>query len=126
VPIDYVAEVITDLFFLPAENETYHLTGNTYVTTYDILMAVGKALKVKDVQIVDAIDDDLTMDEKLLHRFLGEFLPYFGSEAVFDISNVVEKFGAASINWTLKGDALFKMIHSYYQEFFPELTSADA
>ncbi|NOY75141.1 MAG: NAD-dependent epimerase/dehydratase family protein [Kiritimatiellaeota bacterium] len=126
VPIDYVVEVITDLFFMPAENQTYHLTGNSYVTTYDILLAVGKALKVKDVQIVDVIEDDMTMDEKLLHRFLGEFLPYFGSEAVFDISNVVDKFGASSINWTLKDEALFKMIHSYYQEFFPELTSADA
>ena len=125
VPIDYVTEVITDLFFMPAEGKTYHLTGNTYVSIFDILEAVGKILKVKNVKIVESIDDDWTMDEKLLHRFLGEFLPYFGSEAIFDISNVVEKFGAESINWTLKGEPLFKMIHSYYKEFFPELTSAD-
>ena len=126
VPIDYVAEVITDLFFIPTENKTYHLTGNSYVTTTDILIALEKALKVKNVQLVGSIEGDLTMDEKLLHRFLGEFLPYFRSEAVFNISNVIEKFGAESINWTLQGDALFQMIHRYYQEFFPELTSSDA
>lgn len=126
VPIDYVVEVITDLFFSPVENKTYHLTGNSYVTVQDILEAVCKALKVKNISIVDIINDKMTMDEKLLHRFLGEFLPYFASECIFDISNVTNKFGEDSVNWTMKKGGLFKMIHSYYKESFPELTSADA
>jgi nucleoside-diphosphate-sugar epimerase len=125
-PIDYVVEVITDLFFSPVENETYHLTGNSFVTVRDILGAVCKALKVKNIVIVDTIEDKMTMDEKLLHRFLGEFLPYFASEAIFDISNVTNKFGEDSVDWSMLNGGLFKMIHSYYQESFPELTSADA
>ncbi|MCK5843886.1 MAG: SDR family oxidoreductase [Victivallales bacterium] len=126
VPIDYVVEVTTDLFFSPVENKTYHLTGNSFVTVRDILAAVCKALKVKNMTIVNTINDKMTMDEKLLHRFLGEFLPYFASESIFDISNVTDQFGDDSVNWTMKDGGVFKMIHSYYQEYFPELTSADA
>jgi thioester reductase-like protein len=120
VPIDYVTQVISTIFLMPAANKTYHVTGNSPVSTKMIEDAVAKALKVKNVRLVDKIDE-MTMDEKLLHRFLGEFLPYFGSEARFDVSNVIEIFGKESVDWDLADEKLFKMILSFYKDNFPEL-----
>lgn len=123
VPIDYVTEVTTALFFMPAQNKTYHLTGNSPVSTEAIEKAVERTLKVKNVKIVDHLTNP-TMDEKLLHRFLGEFLPYFGSEAIFDVSNIIEVFGEESVKWDMVGNKLIEMVGSYYRDNFPELTDA--
>ena len=121
VPIDYVAETSAELFLSPPEGKTYHITGNSPVSTKSIDHAVQETLKVKNVKIVDRITDQ-TSDEKLLHRFLGEFLPYFGSEAKFDTSNIVERFGERSLEWDFSGDKLKKFIGSFYRDNFPELT----
>jgi len=123
VPIDYVAETSAALFFEPPEGKTYHLTGNSPVSTEAIEQAVANTLKVKNVRIVEHIPE-LTMEEKLLHRFLGEFLPYFGAEAEFDVSNVVERFGEKSIDWGLDVEKLTALIGSFYRENFPELTDS--
>ena len=123
VPIDYVTEVTTELFFMPAVNKTYHITGNSPVASHAINNAICQTLKVKNVKLVDHMPDP-NMDEKLLHRFLGEFLPYFGSQAVFDVSNVIEVFGKESVEWDMVGDKLIEMVGSYYRENFPELTDA--
>ena len=121
VPIDYVSEVATNLFFMPCENKTYHLTGNSPISTKGLEVAIKQTLKVENVRIVEYVPD-MTMDEKLLHRFLGEFLPYFGSKAIFDVSNLVELFGEKSLEWDLDGDKLIHLVGSYYKENFPELT----
>jgi nucleoside-diphosphate-sugar epimerase len=121
VPIDYVSEVTTGLFFTPCENKTYHLTGNSPVSTTGLEKAIKQTLKVENVRIAEHIPD-MTMDEKLLHRFLGEFLPYFGSQSIFDVSNLIEKFGEKSLDWDLDGEKLTQLLGSYYKENFPELT----
>ena len=123
VPIDYVAETSAKLFFLPPEGKTYHLTGNSPVSTAAIEAAVANTLKVRNVRIVEKIAEP-TMEEKLLHRFLGEFLPYFSSEAVFDVSNIIDKFGPESLEWNLDGDKLVALIGSFYKDNFPELTDS--
>ncbi len=121
VPVDYVTETITSIFFMPCENKTYHITGRTPVSTKSIEKGVGKALKAKNIRIVENFEN-LTMDEKLLQRFLGEFIPYFGSRAVFDVSNVEKLFGKESLEWDFSTDRLTDLISSYYKEHFPELT----
>ena len=121
VPIDYVTKVTSALFRRPCENKTYHITGNSPVSTTAIEQAVKEALRVKNVSIQEKVDDP-TMDEKLLHRFLGEFLPYFSSTAIFDTSNVKELFGEKSLEWDFNQEKLTKLIAGYYKEFFPELT----
>lgn len=121
VPIDYVCEVTTALFFKPCQDKTYHITGNSPVSTRSIEQAVEKTLKVQNVRIVEHYTDP-TMDEKLLHRFLGEFLPYFGSKAIFDVSNLEEEFGKESLDWDFDKEKLTHLIGSYYRENFPELT----
>ncbi|MBN1863550.1 MAG: SDR family oxidoreductase [Victivallales bacterium] len=120
VPVDYITETVTSLFFRPCENKTYHLTGKHPVSTKAIEKAVAKALKVKNVRIVENCEDP-TMDEKLLQRFLGEFIPYFGSRAFFDVSNVEKVFGKESLEWNFNGDKLTALIASYYKDHFPEL-----
>ena len=121
VPIDYVTEVTTDLFFMPCENKTYHITGNSPISIKGLEHAIAVTLKVKNVR-VEEHTPDMSMDEKLLHRFLGEFLPYFGSKAIFDVSNIIEKFGKESLDWDLDGKKLIQLVGSYYKENFPELT----
>lgn len=121
VPIDYVSEVTTELFFMPCENKTYHITGNSPVSSFAIENAIEKTLKVKNVRIVGNYNDP-TMDEKLLHRFLGEFLPYFGSKAIFDVSNIEAVFGKKSLDWNFDNTKLTHLVGSYYKENFPELT----
>ena len=121
VPIDYVTKVSSALFSQPCENKTYHITGNSPVSTSAIEAAIKHALRVENVRIQEVVENP-TMDEKLLHRFLGEFLPYFSSTAIFDITNVEKLFGEESLDWGFNQEKLTQMIASYYKEFFPELT----
>ena len=121
VPIDYVTKVTSALFLRPCENKTYHITGNSPVSTSAIEEAIKTTLRIENVSMQEVIEDP-TMDEKLLHRFLGEFLPYFSSTAIFDTSNVKEVFGGESLKWDFNQEKLTQMIASYYKEFFPELT----
>jgi len=107
---------------MPCENKTYHITGSSPVSTTSIEKAINDSLKVKNVRIQQPVENP-TMDEKLLHRFLGEFLPYFSSTAIFDVSNIKEKFGQDSLEWNFGQKELTFMIASYYKEFFPELTT---
>ena len=123
VPIDYLTSVTLELFSHPCSGKTYHLTGDSPVSTDAISNAIAKTLKINSLTVVDFIDK-MTMDEKLIHRFIGEFIPYFGARARFDVSNIVEIFGRESVEWHVKGDNLTQMIGSYYRENFPELTDA--
>ena len=124
VPIDFITKVLAHVVPMPATGKTFHLTGNSPVTTRGIEKAISHALKVKGVTLVNELPNP-TMDEKLLHRFLGEFLPYFGSEAIFDVSNVIDVLGPESVNWGDTDERLMKMVGSYYKENFPELTDID-
>ncbi len=124
VPIDYITTVIAHVVALPATGKTYHLTGNSPVTTASIELAISKALKVNGVALVDELKNS-SMDEKLLHRFLGEFLPYFSSEAIFDVSNIIETLGPESVEWGDTNKGLLQMVGSYYKENFPELTDIE-
>jgi len=121
VPIDYLTSVTAELFTHPCCGKTYHLTGDSPVSTDAISKAIARTLKISSIKVVDHIEN-MTMDEKLIHRFIGEFLPYFGAQARFDVSNIVEVFGRESVEWHVKGDNLTQMIGSYYIENFPELT----
>ena len=124
VPIDFITQVLAHVVPMPATGKTYHLTGNSPVTTKGIENAISRALKVNGIRLVDELPDP-TMDEKLLHRFLGEFLPYFSSEAVFDVSNVIEALGPESVEWGDTNERLMQMVGSYYKENFPELTDIE-
>lgn len=117
VPIDYVQKTITELFLFPAENKTYHITGTSPVSTAGIEKAVSNALKLKGEILIEEDVTDLTMEEKMVHRFVGDFLPYFSSEMIFDVKNVREKLGDDSLSWHVRDEELATVIGSFYQDF---------
>ena len=123
VPIDYIQKTITRLFFKPPENRTYHLTGNSPVSTKAIERVVGATLKVKGVVVEEKVHNP-SMDEKLVHKFIGDLLPYFSSQSVFDLGNVVAAEGAASLDWGLDENKLVMLIGGFFQNIFPELAES--
>jgi hypothetical protein len=120
VPIDYVQEAIVNLFPFPTENKTYHITGESPVTTKWIEEAVSEVLKAKGLEVV-AEAENPTKEEKLVQRMISDLTPYFASEIIFDSSNVREKLGDEFLNWKLDINFLKKMITKYYEKEFPEL-----
>ncbi len=120
VPIDFVCEAITALFQKPVENKTYHVTGDSPVSTMGINDAVCKVLRVSGVQITPA-GTAVNMDEKLMSRFLGDLLPYFSSTIVFDQSNVRAALGAKALDWKTGQAGLEKMIQAYFADFFADV-----
>ena len=100
VPIDYVQEAIVNLFPFPTENKTYHITGESPVSTKWIEEAVCEVLKAEGLQICDEVNDP-TKEEKLVQRMISDLMPYFASEIIFDSSNVREKLGDDFLNWKL-------------------------
>ena len=120
VPIDYVQETIVKLFPFPTENKTYHITGESPVTTKWIEEAVSYVLKAKGLQVLAKVENP-TKEEKLVQRMISDLMPYFASEIIFDSSNVREKLGNEVLDWKLDVDFLKKMITAYYQKEFPEL-----
>lgn len=120
VPIDYVQTSITKLFQTPVENQTYHITGNSPVTTQMIDDAMCKFLRLTGVS-VEAESSNPNADDKLMTRFLGDLLPYFSSDIVFDQSNVVKALGEEFIAWEFGTRGLDVMMCSYYADFFPDV-----
>jgi nucleoside-diphosphate-sugar epimerase len=121
VPVDYVQKCIVELFLnAPVSNKTYHLTGNSPVSTEMIGVAVCRALGIEGVK-VEAEVENPTPDEKVVQKFLSDFLPYFSSQGVFDVKNTREALGCPSVDWIMDTDNLEKIIHGFYLERYPEL-----
>ncbi len=120
VPIDYVQTAVTKLFQKPVENKTYHITGNSPVSTLMIDEVMCKFLRLTGVS-VDAEVIDPNADDKLMTRFLGDLLPYFSSDIVFDQKNVTEAMGEEFIAWEFGYKGLSAMMRSYYADFFPDV-----
>lgn len=121
VPIDYVQKCIVELFLnIPVLNKTYHLTGNSPVSTKMISDAVGGALGIEGVTVQAEVPNP-TPDEKVVQKFLADFLPYFSSQGVFDVKNTREALGCPSVDWIMDTENLERIIHGYYLERYPEL-----
>ena len=120
VPIDYVQEAIVALFPFPTENKTYHITGESPVSTKWIEEAVVGTLKADGLKVLPKVDDP-TREEKLIQRMISDLLPYFASDITFDCSNVRAKLGDKILDWKLDVDFLKKMVVMYYRQNFPEL-----
>jgi thioester reductase-like protein len=129
VPIDYVRDAITALFQKPVNNTCYHITGDCPVDTILIDEVICEVLKLKGVTV--AKDDDLSMDEKLMSRFLGDLLPYFSSDIIFDQTNVRNALGDQALDWKMGKEGLVVMMKTFLRDNFPnvdwvqELTAVD-
>jgi nucleoside-diphosphate-sugar epimerase len=121
VPIDYVQKCIVELFLnVPPCNKTYHLTGNSPVSTAMIGVAISRALGIKGVA-VEAEVENPTQDEKIVQKFLVDFLPYFSSQGVFDVKNTKKALGCPSVDWVMDTGNLERIIHGFYLDRYPEL-----
>ena len=120
VPIDYVQEAIVKLYQTPVCNKTFHITGDSPVSTQQILDAMCEILKLNNVTL-GAENHDPTKDEKLLTRFLGDLMPYFSSNIIFDQSNVREVAGDEILDWPVGMEGLLTMTRTYYRDFFPNV-----
>ena len=120
VPIDYVQKTITDLFFLPPTNKTYHVTGKNPGSLEDIAKVSRLLLKIEGLEVVKKAAH-LTLKEKLVHKFLGDLMPYFSTEITFDTKNVAEALGEDKLDWEIDYDALYIVIKEYFNNMFPEI-----
>ena len=120
VPIDYIQEAVVKLFQTPVCGKAFHITGDAPVSTLQILEAMCKVLKISNVSL-GADNHDPTRDEKLLTRFLGDLLPYFSSNIIFDQKNVREVAGDEILDWEIGLPGLLLLMRTYYREFFPNV-----
>lgn len=120
VPIDYVQEAIVKLFQTPVCGKAFHITGDSPVSTQQILDSMCKILKLNNVTL-GAENHDPTKDEKLLTRFLSDLMPYFSSNIIFDQSNIREVAGDEILDWTVGEKGLLTMTKTYYRDFFPNV-----
>ena len=120
VPVDYVQEAIAKLFMAPVENRTYHITGDSPVSRYDIEKAVCEVLQAQGLSVLKVVENP-TKQEILVQKMIGDLMPYFESEIIFDQTNVRKALGDAALDWKLDIDFLRKMITAYYKRENPEV-----
>jgi hypothetical protein len=120
VPIDYVQKTITDLFFLPPSKKTYHITGKNPGSLDDIASISAALLKLDGAKVVEKASE-MSLKEKLVHRFLGDLMPYFSTEITFDTKNVADALGEDTLSWKIDYDAVKIIIEEYFHNMFPEL-----
>ncbi len=120
VPIDYTQETISNLFFLPPSNKTYHITGKGPACLTDIEGAVCSALRVKGLKLTQILDAP-TIKEKMVNRFLGDLLPYFSTDITFDIKNVIADTNSKNLDWKIDRTVLDKIVLEYYRNAHPEI-----
>jgi thioester reductase-like protein len=120
VPIDFVQEAITALFQKPVANQTYHVTGDSPVSTAMIEDALSKVLRLKGLE-VHVGETAPSSDDKLMERFLGDLFPYFSAEVIFDQQNIRRALGDRALNWPYGQAGLEAMMKSFFQDFFPNV-----
>lgn len=120
VPIDYVQEAITALFQQPVNNQAYHITGESPLSTHQIENSICRVLRL-DGTTVNGGPVAETMDNKLMARFLGYLFPYFSSDIVFDQSNVRKALGDKILDWEYGQKGLEILIRSFYKDYFPNV-----
>ena len=120
VPIDYVQDCIYKLFPKKVEGKTYHLTGDSPVSIYDIVDLIGETLKINGINVLEKVENP-SPDEKLVGRMVGDLLPYFSSQIIFDQTNIVEALGPEIIDWEFGRKNLEDMMTSFFRDFFPNV-----
>lgn len=121
VPVDYVQQSIVEIFLNKAvNNKTYHITGNSPVTTEMIEATVGKALGINNVTLESEVIDPNPL-ERVAQKCLSDFLPYFSSQIIFDVENTKEALGCPSMTWKMNAKNLEKVIRGFYSEHYPEV-----
>ena len=120
VPIDYVQESMSKLFMIPEKNRTYHITGDSPVSTEMIGIACRTILKVTGLRTVEK-NEDPSKDEKLVMRMIEDLIPYFSTQITFDNSNVRADLGDGILDWKLDVPFLCRMAYSYYKQEIPGL-----
>jgi nucleoside-diphosphate-sugar epimerase len=120
VPIDYVQRTIATLVQRPAADKTYHVTGRAPVATEHIATVTNALLNVSGIEVMAKVLRP-SRDEKLVQRFLADLLPYFSSEAHFDVTNVAAELGDASLDWDFGIEGLTTIVGSYFRSAFPAL-----
>ncbi len=120
VPIDYVQQAIATLFFQPTVGKTYHITGDSPVSTQMISEAVSYVLKAKNLRVLDKVEDK-TKEETLIMRMIGDLIPYFTTQIIFDQTNVRADLGDKALDWKLDVDFLKMMAIAYYKQENPDI-----
>ena len=120
VPVDYVQKSITAIFLTGIHNKTYHITGQGPASVVDIETVLSTCLKIKGFSVVKKIENPSAL-ERLMHKYIGDLLPYATSEMFFDISNVLEVMGDSDLKWEICYDSLLLIFGAYFKEKFPEL-----
>ena len=119
VPIDYVQEAITALFQVPVNNQAYHITGDSPVTTHQIEEAICRVMRLDGVSVGTNLNDG--KDSQLMARFIGDLFPYFSSDITFDQSNVRRDLGDGILDWEYGMKGLETLIRSFYVDYFPNV-----
>lgn len=122
VPVDYVQSAVTALFQKPVENQTYHITGDSPVTTRMIDQAISQVLHISQL-FYDVGDkpQGSNKEEKLMDHLIGDLYPYFATNIIFDQTNVRRVLGHEALDWNFGETALDRMIRSFYIDFFPNI-----
>lgn len=124
VPVDYVQQSIVEIFLnKTVNNKTYHITGNSPVTTEMIEAAVGKSLGINGVTLESEVVDPNPV-ERMVQKCLSDFIPYFSSQIIFDVANTREALGCPSMTWKMDAKNLEKVIRGFYAEYYPEVLRA--
>ena len=125
VPIDYVQSSIARLFRLcPQGNgKAYHITGESPVSLKDIQVSIENSLGAKGIVVMEKVPDPRP-EEKLVMKLIGDLMPYFSSQIIFDNSNVKAALGAEALAWRVDLNFLEKISHAYFKANFPDVLSA--
>ena len=121
VPIDYVQYAITKCYQLPVKNETYHVTGNSPVSTMMIDRAVCKTLRLALADITAQSVEGAREQAQLMSRFIGDLYPYFETDVTFAQDNIRKALGDAALDWPYGQHELEVMMRNYFADFYPEV-----
>ncbi len=120
VPIDYVQEAITALFQKPVTNTAYHVTGDSPVSTLQILDSICRVLRMDDLT-VGRNNGEESPESKMMARFVGDLYPYFDSNITFDQSNVRKALGDKILDWEYGTKSLETLMRSFFLDYFPNV-----
>ena len=67
--------------------------------------------------------EDPTPDELLITKMIGDLMPYFTTQIIFDQTNVRADLGDEALDWKLDVDFLKMMNYAYYKQENPDVVA---
>ncbi|WNB91640.1 SDR family oxidoreductase [Bacillus sp. NEB1478] len=117
VPVDYVAEILSDVLLKGRENQIYHITNSHPPLSADVFQIMRTKANLHPFKLAPySYEQHLDQDEKNLNKMVDVYKNYLNRKIIFDDSNTQQLLKAFDKEPLLMNEEMINRIIEGYRE----------